>query len=73
MHTIEYEQQKENDDEHKESKFSLASTESLEEEVQLQEECHELIMHFSQRLLESLLKATRQSLDNIKRRVFFST
>ncbi|XP_033641432.1 dynein heavy chain 8, axonemal-like [Asterias rubens] len=69
----EYEQQKENDDEHKESKFSLASTESLEEEVQLQEECHELIMHFSQRLLESLLKATRQSLDNIKRRVFFST
>ena len=51
----------------------MASTESLEEEVQLQEECQELILHFSQRLLEALLKATRQSLDNIKRRVFFST
>ncbi|XP_070548103.1 dynein axonemal heavy chain 8-like [Ptychodera flava] len=45
---------------------------SAEEEQLLQEECHELVMHFNQKNLEAILKATRTSLDNIKKRVFFS-
>ncbi len=48
-------------------------SDNAEEEQQLQEECQELTMHFTQRTLEALLKATRLSLDAIKRRVFFST
>ena len=55
------------------SDISICTADSVEEEQQLQEECQELIMHFTQRTLEALLKATRLSLDAIKRRVFFST
>ncbi|XP_071944819.1 dynein axonemal heavy chain 8-like [Antedon mediterranea] len=46
--------------------------ENIEEEHQLQEDCKELTLHFNQRNLEAILKATRLSLDAIKRRVFFS-
>ncbi|XP_077985364.1 dynein axonemal heavy chain 8-like [Glandiceps talaboti] len=45
---------------------------SLEEEQLLQEECHELIMFFNQKNLEAIIKATRISLDTIKKRVFFT-
>ncbi|XP_030832172.1 dynein heavy chain 8, axonemal [Strongylocentrotus purpuratus] len=56
-----------------ESEMSFATTESIEEEQLLQEECQELVLHFNHRILEALLKATRNALDSIKKRVFFST
>ncbi|XP_063956179.1 dynein axonemal heavy chain 8-like [Lytechinus pictus] len=56
-----------------ESEMSLATSESIEEEQLLQEECQELVLHFNHRILEALLKATRNALDSIKKRVFFST
>ena len=56
-----------------ESEVSLATSESIEEEQLLMEECQELVLHFNHRILEALLKATRNALDSIKRRVFFTT
>ena len=42
----------------------------LHREHEFQEEAHELVMHFNNRLVESLLSCIRSSLDAIKRRVF---
>ena len=42
-----------------------------EEEQLLKEECEELFSHFNHRLLEAILRATRLSLDFIRKRVFF--
>ncbi|XP_072165822.1 dynein axonemal heavy chain 8-like [Diadema setosum] len=56
-----------------ESELSLSTLESLEDEQLLQEECQELVLHFNHRILEALLRATRNALDSIKKRVFFST
>ena len=40
------------------------------DEKTLEEEVEELIMHFNHKTFEALLKATRNALDGIKRRVF---
>lgn len=40
------------------------------DEKTLEEEIEELIMHFNHKTFEALLKATRNALDDIKRRVF---
>ena len=42
----------------------------LHREHEFEEEAHELVMHFNNRLVESLLSCIRSSLDAIKRRVF---
>lgn len=60
-------------DEEPDSEHTVDISSEQEEEQQLQEECTEMIAHFSQKMLEALLKATRLSLDTIKKRVFFST
>ncbi|XP_006824996.1 dynein axonemal heavy chain 8-like, partial [Saccoglossus kowalevskii] len=54
------------------SNVELASAMSLtaEEEQLLQEECQELVMHFNHKNLEALLKASKGSLDIIKKRVY---
>ena len=51
---------------------SQQSVEDMEvtEEQQIKEACEELREHFNHRLVESLLKATRYSLDVMRRRFF---
>lgn len=42
-----------------------------EEETQLRLECKELTTYFNHKLLEAILRATKLSLDLIRKRVFF--
>ena len=44
----------------------------LEAQQTLREECNELFFFFNHRILEALLRATKQSLDLYKRHLFFS-
>ncbi|XP_074845897.1 dynein axonemal heavy chain 8 [Carettochelys insculpta] len=46
--------------------------EDNEKEDEFQKECKEVIAYFSHQLLDSLLKATRLSLDTLKKRMFVS-
>ena len=51
----------------------VATPDLLSEEDQLfYEECMELFNHFNHKCLEAILKATKHSLDIIRKRVFFS-
>lgn len=54
-----------------ESELSLLA-EANEQEQQLKQECKELFNHFNHKNVEAIVRATRLSLDAIKRRVFFS-
>ena len=42
-----------------------------EDEQWLREECDELFNHFNHKCLDAVLRATKQSLDLIRKRVFF--
>ncbi len=48
------------------------ASELTEEEQWLKEECVELFNHFNHKCLEAILRATKLSLDLIRKRVFFS-
>ena len=47
------------------------SVELSEEEQSLNEECMELFNHFNHKCLEAILRATKLSLDLVRKRVFF--
>ena len=48
------------------------SSELSEDELWLHEECEELFNHFNHKCLDAILRATKLSLDFIRKRVFFT-
>ena len=54
----------------KDSKEQRAKTPKLPDEKSIEEEIDELILYFNHRNFEALLRATRNALDGMKRRLF---